>query len=88
MSPSICPTCGAVVPPNSRACPACGADEETGWSEQAYAADPDLPDEDFDYDNFVKREFGPEPVKTPGIRWLWWGIAILLVVAFLAGYVF
>lgn len=30
-----CPNCGADVPLKARACPECGSDEETGWSEAA-----------------------------------------------------
>ena len=85
MAPQICPNCGAVVPPSARACPECGSDEETGWSEEAYAAHLDLPDENFDYKDFVEREFeGKEPVPH-GIHWFWWivGIVVLIALAFL-----
>ena len=51
MPPEICPNCGAEVPPKARACPECGADEATGWSEEAHASGLDLPDEDFDYND-------------------------------------
>ena len=54
----VCPVCGAEIPPKAKACPACGADEETGWSEAAGTQGLDLPDENFDYEDFVKREFG------------------------------
>jgi len=30
-----CPHCGAEVPQGALACPACGSDEETGWSDAA-----------------------------------------------------
>jgi hypothetical protein len=33
------------------------ADEKTGWAEEAYASKLNLPDESFDYDEFVEREF-------------------------------
>jgi hypothetical protein len=35
-----CPHCGAQVPSDALACPECGSDKETGWSENA--ADDDL----------------------------------------------
>ncbi|MBN2353083.1 MAG: hypothetical protein JXD23_10980 [Spirochaetales bacterium] len=47
----VCPNCGAVIPANrdlaaaSRACPECGSDEETGWSEEWYPDDSE-PDEE------------------------------------------
>lgn len=38
-----CPVCGEVVPINALACPECGADDETGWSEESAFDDLDLP---------------------------------------------
>ncbi len=84
MPPETCPNCGAEVPPKARACPECGADEQTGWSEAARTDGLDLPDEDFDYDDFVKREFGDKRPVPRGIHWFWWVIALLVVAAFLA----
>ena len=81
MAPEICPVCGAEVPPNAKACPECGSDETTGWSEEAHASGLDLPDENFNYEDFLKREFGKE--KRPrGIHWFWWIVAVLLLAAF------
>lgn len=76
MPPQICPNCGATVPPDAKACPECGSDEETGWSEGAYEASPDLPDSEFNYEEFVKREFeGKEPTP-PRIHWAWWVVGL------------
>ena len=82
MSPEICPNCDAEVPRNAKTCPECGADEKTGWSDSAHASSLGLPDEDFDYDGFVKEEFGGER-KPRGIHWLWWLTALILIVLFL-----
>jgi len=82
MPPEVCPNCGAEVPPQARACPQCGSDEQTGWSEQANVDGLDLPNQEFDYDDYVKREFGaPTPVPS-GIRWIWWLVAAALVILF------
>ena len=86
MSPEICPNCGAEVPPNSKACPECGSDEETGWSEEAKTEGLDLPNQDFDYDDFVKREFGKEGPVPRGIHWFWWIVAAGAVIAFVLFY--
>lgn len=86
MPPEICPNCGAEVPANAKACPACGADEETGWSERAHAENLGLPDEEFDYDGFVEREFG-RPAKPAGVSWFWWVIGLILLAALLALFV-
>jgi len=83
MPPEICPNCGAEVPRKALACPECGADEQTGWSEEAYAQRLDLPDDNFNYDEFVKKEFGPQKdVRPRGISWFWWVIALLLLAVF------
>jgi len=82
MTPEICPNCGALVPRRAKACPACGADEKTGWSDSAEADRLGIPDENFDYDKFVQDEFGGR-AKPRGIHWVWWLTALLLVVLFL-----
>ena len=47
--PSECPVCGAVVPRGAQACPECGADERTGWNEEATRYDGvDLPADAFE----------------------------------------
>jgi uncharacterized membrane protein YvbJ len=84
MAPEICPNCGAEVPPKAQACPECGADERTGWSEAARTDGLDLPDEEFDYDDFVKREFGGQGAVPRGVRWYWWVVAVVVIVLFLA----
>ena len=83
MPPEVCPLCGADIPAGAKACPECGSDEETGWSETAYASQLGLPDENFDHEEFVKREFGREPVKPRGIGWFWWAITLLLLAGIL-----
>ena len=84
MPPETCPNCGAEVPPKAKACPECGADEQTGWSEAARTGGLDLPEENFDYGDFVKHEFGDKSPVPRGIHWFWWVIALLVVAVFLA----
>jgi uncharacterized membrane protein YvbJ len=79
-SPDVCPVCGEDVPRGSIACPACGADHNSGWRIDADTQDAlDLPDDDFDYDEFVHREFGSR-AKPAGIKTIWWITAIILLV--------
>jgi hypothetical protein len=86
MTPETCPNCGADVPSGAKACRECGADDQTGWSDQAYASSLNLPDESFDYDDFVKRELAGKKSPVPrGIRWYWWLGAIAVIAAFLIG---
>lgn len=50
--PETCPVCGESVPRGAAACPGCGADERTGWNEDATRYDGlDLPDEAFADEN-------------------------------------
>ncbi len=47
-APENCPVCGESVPRGAAACPGCGADERTGWNEEATRYDGlDLPDPAF-----------------------------------------
>jgi len=80
MTPEVCPNCGADVPTGARACPECGSDEETGWSDKASTDHLGLPDEEFDYDEYVAREF-KKPRKR--VSWFWWAIIAALLLAFL-----
>lgn len=83
ITPENCPVCGEDVPRNALACPECGADHNSGWEKDADAYDGvDLPDDDFNYDEFVKQEFGSQ-TKPSGIKTVWWIVGIVLIVAFL-----
>jgi len=79
--PHICPNCGAQVPPKAKACPECGSDEQTGWSEAAQSSGLDLPDDTFNYDEFVEKEFGGKKSSPAGLPWFWWVVAVLLLAA-------
>jgi hypothetical protein len=84
MTPEICPICGAEVPPKAKACPECGSDEETGWSDKAREQELGLPDEEFDYEEFVKEEFGEkreDKLRPRGVSWLWWVVGVGLLVS-------
>ena len=80
--PPVCPVCGEDVPPRSLACPECGACHESGWSDDAVYDNADLPDEDFDYDEFTAREFeGRKPRRKNHA--LWWITAAVVLAALL-----
>jgi hypothetical protein len=83
MAPETCPNCGADVPPKAKACPECGSDDKTGWSDGAHASSLDLPEEKFDYDDYVAREFGSKSPVPRGLHWFWWVVAVLILGAFL-----
>ena len=79
----MCPNCGAEVPDRAKACPECGADESTGWSEEARYEAAGLPDDSFDYDEYVKREFGGGRHRRSGIKPVWQIVAAIIVIGLL-----
>jgi uncharacterized membrane protein YvbJ len=83
MPPEYCPNCGTEVPPNARACPECGSCEETGWSEDNQFGGADIPDDTFDYEDFVGREFGSRKHQVRGLSPFWRGVALILVLVML-----
>ena len=63
-----CPHCGALLAENARFCRECGADDETGWGDDADTFDDYSHGEEFDYDDFVQREFPDSaPRKKPNV---------------------
>jgi hypothetical protein len=72
--PEVCGNCHADIPPDACACPSCGADRNTGWDGEGREEEGD-----FDYDEFVRREFGGQSAKPAGIAWYWWLTAIGLL---------
>jgi hypothetical protein len=80
-TPETCPVCGENLPNGAVACPECGADHNSGWREEVESYDATgLPEEDFDYNEFVRREFGTAS-KPATIKPVWWVTAILVIVA-------
>lgn len=79
--------CHEFVPARRKACPSCGATASDGWSSGAASDGLDLPDDSFNYDEFVEREFGtPKPRFRRDRRTLWTVTAIILLLALTAGY--
>ena len=87
--PGDCPICGEFVPRGLVSCPACGSCAKSGWREEASYDGLDLPDapEDFDYDDFVAREFGGRQKSRhlPNNFW-WWVAAVLLIIIVVTGF--
>ena len=81
--PSVCPNCGEDVPPKALACPECGADYETGWKTGAESYG-HLPEDDFDYDESFKKEFGREVIPTH-VKPIWWITGIILLALVVVG---
>jgi hypothetical protein len=64
-----CPHCGAKVPVGAAFCRECGASDESGWSQEDWqggeTASGYAPDDDFDYDDFLRREFPEQAPARP-----------------------
>ena len=75
-----CPFCGADVREGAKVCRACGASDDCGWNadeDHAHAG----PDDDFDYDEFVAREFANEqPSSAAAAAPMWVRLVILAIV--------
>ena len=88
--PGQCPVCGEWVYRGQAACSECGACEKSGWRANADATDGlDLPDEDFDYDDFIAREFGRKSERRIGegrLSRVWWWAAVAVLVALVGGF--
>ena len=100
----ICPTCGSEVTVGA-ACPGCvpartrkrskkrveaGPKKRKPWERDSIYDGIGIPDDEFDYEEFIQREFGKKPHHRLGIKWYWWatGAALLalLIAASLRGW--
>jgi len=73
--PDECANCGAAIPPHAKACPACGADERTGWRETSVYDDLALPDSAYEDEGSAPK------LRRRGLAWYW---VVAAVVAFVA----
>jgi hypothetical protein len=71
-----CKSCHFELSPNARACSRCGTPL------RAPNSSPE-PDDTFDYDDFIRREFGHQ-IRPSHISPFWWIVAILTLIAFAA----
>lgn len=81
--PESCPVCGESVPRGAKACPGCGADERSGWDEDATRYDGlDLPDAAFADENTERA------ARREHSRWLWLVVAVGLLVLLIITFIF
>jgi len=73
-TPDHCANCGAAIPPKAKACPECGADERTGWSEQSIYDNLDLPEEEETQTKDTRSR-----QKREGHRWFWLYVAAVMI---------
>ncbi len=77
-----CPNCGTEVEDGTAACPECGSDERTGWSENTIYDGLDLPDEAFDEDRVNS---SPTPFRKDALLV---ATGLLLLLIFVCRFVF
>jgi hypothetical protein len=88
-----CPFCDREVRVG-RPCPGCAKKRKPvkkpakkSWEQDSAADGLDLPDEDFDYNDFVASEFGHAPHRRIGVKWYWWLLGVAALAAMIAGLV-
>ncbi len=81
-SPSFpCQHCGETVAAGARFCRACGADEQT-WAEGADEAVAwSEPDDEFDYHDYLRREFSDDAAPRPPFDRIKKTILVLVLIA-------
>jgi hypothetical protein len=82
----ICPFCDREVRVGKQ-CKGCAkkgkpapAKAKRSWEHDEMYDGLDLPDDDFDYDEFVAKEFGHMPHKKIGVKWYWWLLGVVILV--------
>lgn len=84
----VCPFCGCEVRVGDT-CAGCHKKikkpKKRSWQQNPSQDGLDLPDDDFDYEKFVAREFGRAPHQALGIQWYWWLLAVALLAAMVSG---
>ena len=89
----LCPTCEREVEVGHQ-CRHCAKPvrskkkERRSWEEDGHVDGLDLPDDHYDNDDFVAREFGRAPHRKTGLAWYWYAVAVLLIVLMVMGMFF
>jgi hypothetical protein len=80
----VCPFCDSKVRVGE-ACSGCAQKAKTpkpkkaSWQQDSSSDGLNLPDEDFDYEDFVAREFGKSPHRALGLKWYWWLLGVVVL---------
>jgi hypothetical protein len=77
----VCPFCETEVRVG-KPCSGCAKKarpKKKPWEQDPAADGLDLPSDDFDYNDFVAREFGKGPHRHSGLRWYWWALAVMVL---------
>lgn len=86
----VCPFCDCEVRVGEP-CPGCVKKaknpqaKKRSWQQEKSGDGLDLPDDDFDYDDFVTQEFGKAPHRALGMKWYWWLLGVTLLGGMIVG---
>ncbi len=66
-------------------CPGCAALKKAKRTKsRAASRNEEAYDDDFNYEEFCKREFGKSPHHRTGLKWYWWCLAVIVLAAMAA----
>jgi len=82
----VCPVCGTEVPIKAAACPECGSDDETGWSEDTIYDGVNLPEFEASYEEAFGDGVAKQSKSLFQNRIFMFIVAIIAVIIFLAVY--
>lgn len=77
-----CPHCGAMILETASFCRHCGASDASGWQTDTEGYADDQSEDDFDYDEFVQREF---PADAPPRSDFKSFVIIVILICFVGG---
>ena len=84
MKTLFCPNCGEEIGKNDKACPHCGSDENTGWSEEATLNRLGVSSyNEEDYQETIRKEFGNPKKQKSLINWIFSIITLILIILFI-----
>lgn len=79
-----CPHCGESVRQDAKVCRHCGATEDCGWNDTACDDDGYPAEDDFDYDEYLDREFGSKYESPSEAASRNWGIRLVILAILLS----
>ena len=74
-----CPHCGATLRSDAKMCRECGADANCGWNDEDANSEYSAED-DFDYDEYIAREFPGDALPGTAKSQNWIRLILLLVI--------
>ena len=71
----MCPGCAPKRQRRRKRLKKVASSRRKDWNQDAISEGLGIPDEEFDYEDFIQREFASKPHRRIGIKWYWWATA-------------